>query len=197
MIATVAVVAVVAVVILALIQWRGAGADVDAWPWLIAEVESRVLRGERPARAAVAACLHGPPELARTTIAVVTALPADADGTTVLAAVARATGDPRAERLRTAVALCDAVGSAAEPVLRRLRERERAAVHARRARRDAVASSSAARWLLLTPLVPVTFSGVPSAWAAPVAASAVAAWWVAGRWLSTAVDGGSTGMSRL
>ena len=193
----IATVAVVAVVILALIQRRGAGVDVDAWPWLVAEVESRVLRGERPATAAVAACLHGPPELASTTISVVTALPPDAGGTTVLAAVARATGDPRAERLRAAVALCDAVGSTAEPVLRRLRERERAAVHARRARGHTVAASSAARWLMLTPLVPVAVGDVPSAWVAPAAASAVAAWWVAGRWLSTALDGGSTGMWRL
>lgn len=189
-------VAALVVVALVLIDRRGGAVAVDTWPWLLAEVEGRVLQGEPPATAAVAACLHGPPMLAGTTMAVVDALPADTDGTTVLAAVAAATGDARAERLRTAVARCDATGSPAAPVLRRLQERERDAAHARRARNATVATSSAARWLLLAPLVPVTAGAVPPGWAVPAAAAAVAAWWAAGRWLSTAIDAGLTGTWR-
>lgn len=187
------VVAVLAVAALLAVDRRRAALAADAWPWLVAEIEGRVLRHGDPPAAAVAACLDGPPALAAVVSRVVAAQPADADGGTVLRAVAIATGDPRVERLGVAVALADARGPAATAVLRRLRERELAAVRARRARGAAVGAGAAARWLLLTPLAPVTADVLAAAWAAPVAVAAVAAWWAAGRWLSAAVDADRTG----
>jgi hypothetical protein len=188
--------ALVAVVALVLVDRRRGAVDVDTWPWLVAEVEGRVLRGERPAIAAVAVCLHGPPALARTMAAVIAALPGDAEAATVLGALAAETGDPRAERLWHTVAACDTPGSPATPLLRRLRERERAATHAHRRRTEAAGASWLARWLLLTPLAPLIAGTLPPVWAVPVAVAAGATWWVAGRWLSAAVDVGSSGMWR-
>lgn len=189
--------ALVAVAALVLVGRRRGAVDVDTWPWLVAEVEGRVLRGERPANAAVAVCLHGPPALARTMGAVIAALPGDAEAATVLSALAAETGDPRAERLWHTVAACDTAGSpAAPPLLRRLRERERAGAHAHRRRTETVGASWLARWLLLTPLAPLIAGTLPPVWAVPVAVAAGAAWWVAGRCLSAAVDVGSNGRWR-
>jgi hypothetical protein len=185
----IAVAALIVVVAITVARRRRAVVDAEAWPWLLAEIEARVLRGEGPGPAAVAAAAQGPPALIAAVATAVDGHPADAGGAAVLDALATATGDPRAARLHTAVVACAAPTARADRVLEQVRATERAAADARRARHHAVAPAASASWLLLAPLAPVVVGAVDTAPAVVLAVAAVVAWCSARRWLAAAVDG--------
>lgn len=156
---------------------QGAALDADLWPWLIAEIEAHVGAAVDAATAAVGVCLHGPPPVASAMRSAVTAHAGDTSPAVLLHALRNRLRDPRVDRL------CDTVITGGSTDLARLRMLEEAESDRERAQRRSVMVGTAARWMLLAPLVAVAAGAVADVAAWTIAALAIAGWWAAGRWL--------------